>query len=89
MRPNKVRELMEGGGKAANGWLTIPSSVSAEVMARAGFDSVTVDMQHGLIDYSDMIPMLQAISQTDATPLVRVPWLEPGIIMKSLDAGAR
>ena len=45
-------------------------------------------MQHGLVDYTDAVPMLQAISQTDATPMVRVPWNMPDIIMKSLDAGA-
>lgn len=45
-------------------------------------------MQHGLIDYNDVWPMLQAISQTDAVPVVRVPWNDPQIIMKALDAGA-
>jgi 2-hydroxy-3-oxopropionate reductase len=35
-----------------------------------------------------MVGMLQAISTTPTVPVVRVPWLEPGILMKSLDAGA-
>jgi 4-hydroxy-2-oxoheptanedioate aldolase len=68
--------------------LTVPSSFSAEIMAHAGFDWVCVDMQHGMIDFSHMVPMLQGISSTDAAPLVRVPRNEPGIIGKSLDAGA-
>ncbi|NKC12870.1 MAG: 2,4-dihydroxyhept-2-ene-1,7-dioic acid aldolase [Gammaproteobacteria bacterium] len=79
---------MVAGEKVINGWCAIPSSVSAETMAHQAFDSVTVDMQHGLIDYQCALTMLQAISQTQATPLCRVPWLEPGIIMKMLDAGA-
>jgi 4-hydroxy-2-oxoheptanedioate aldolase len=58
------------------------------VMARQGFDALCVDMQHGLIDYNDVWPMLQAISQTDTVPIVRVPWNDPAMIMKSLDAGA-
>ncbi len=66
----------------------IPSSFSAESMAHQGWDSLTIDLQHGMIDYQAMIPMLQAISGTEAVPLVRVPWLEPGILMKTLDAGA-
>jgi len=45
-------------------------------------------MQHGLVDYSNALPMLQTISTTDVTPLARVNWNEPGQIMKILDAGA-
>jgi 4-hydroxy-2-oxoheptanedioate aldolase len=71
-----------------NGWLSIPSSFSAEVMAHQGFDSLVVDMQHGVVDYQTAVTMFQAISTTAAVPLVRVPWLEPGIIGKVLDAGA-
>jgi len=62
--------------------------MSAEIMAHCGFDWVCVDMQHGLIDYAQMVHMLQGISSTDTVPLVRVPRNEPGIIGKSLDAGA-
>src|SRR4051812_50113612 len=57
-------------------------------MAHQGWDSLTVDLQHGVVDYSAMVGMLQAISTTDTVPVVRVPWLEPGILMKTLDAGA-
>ena len=56
-------------------------------MAHAGFDSLTVDMQHGLSHFESAVPMFQAISTTDTVPLARVPWNEPGIIMKLLDAG--
>src|ERR1700749_1964926 len=88
LRENKLKTLWKNGGVAVNGWLGIPSSASAESMARCGWDSVVIDMQHGLVDYTDAGPMLQAISQTDATPMVRVPWNMPDIIMKWLDAGA-
>ena len=57
-------------------------------MAHAGFDWLCIDMQHGSIDYQVALSMLQAISTTDTVPIVRVPWNEPGIIMKTLDAGA-
>ena len=56
-------------------------------MTHAGFDSLTVDMQHGLSHFESAVPMFQAISTTDTVPLARVPWNEPGIIMKLLDAG--
>lgn len=88
MRPNRLRELWKGGGAALNGWLAIANSFSAETMAHQGWDALTIDLQHGVVDYQAMIPMLQAISTTDTVPVVRVPWLEPGILMKTLDAGA-
>ena len=47
-----------------------------------------IDLQHGSIDYQAAVPMLQAISTTSKTPLVRVPWNDPAIIGKLLDAGA-
>ena len=88
MRPNRLREIWKSGGAAINGWLAIANSFSAETMAHQGWDSLTVDLQHGVVDYQAMIPMLQAVSTTAAVPMVRVPRLEPGILMKVLDAGA-
>ena len=88
MRQNSLRAIWVEQGAALGGWLTLPSSMSAEVMAHCGFDWVCIDLQHGLIDYSEMVQMLQGISSTATVPLVRVPWNEPGIIGKCLDAGA-
>jgi 4-hydroxy-2-oxoheptanedioate aldolase len=88
MRANRLRTLWQADQAVVNGWLAIPSSFSAETMAHQGWDSLTIDLQHGVIDYAQMLTMLQAISTTPTVPVVRVPWLEPGIIMKSLDAGA-
>jgi 4-hydroxy-2-oxoheptanedioate aldolase len=88
MRENRLRTLWKSGGAAVNGWLAIPNSFSAETMAHQGWDSLTIDLQHGVVDYSAMVPMLQAISTTPTVPLVRVPWLDPAMLMKTLDAGA-
>ncbi|MBS0390350.1 MAG: 2,4-dihydroxyhept-2-ene-1,7-dioic acid aldolase [Comamonadaceae bacterium] len=88
MRNNRLKELWSAGGAAVNGWLAIPNGFAAETMAHQGWDSLTIDMQHGVVDYQAMVSMLQAISTTPTVPLVRVPWLEPGILMKTLDAGA-
>ena len=87
MRKNKLKELFEAGKPIINSWLAVPSSFSAEVMANQGWDSLTIDMQHGLIDYPNAVNMLQAISSTQTTPMARVNWNEPGQIMKILDAG--
>lgn len=88
MRENRVKALWRNGEAVLNGWLHVPSSFSAELMAHSGMDSLTIDLQHGPTDYQTTIPMLQAISTTGTVPLVRVPWNEPGIIMKLLDSGS-
>ena len=88
MRPNRIRQIWQDGGAVINGWATIPSSLATETLAHQGYDSLLVDQQHGMVDFQSAMTMLQAISTTETVPLTRVPWLEPGIIMKSLDAGA-
>jgi 4-hydroxy-2-oxoheptanedioate aldolase len=88
MRANKLRTIWQQGGAVINGWLAIPNAFSAETMAHQGWDALTIDMQHGVVDYQQAVNMLTAISTTDTVPMVRVPWLDPGIIMKMFDAGA-
>lgn len=88
MNKNGLKNLWQSGKPAINGWLAIPSAFSAEIMAAQGFDSITVDIQHGIIDYGDAVPMFQAMRASGVTPLARVPWLDPGAIMKVMDAGA-
>jgi 4-hydroxy-2-oxoheptanedioate aldolase len=62
--------------------------IIAETAASLGFDYVCVDMQHGLNDYDGMANAMSAMAGSGVTPLVRVPWNEPGIIGRALDAGA-
>jgi 4-hydroxy-2-oxoheptanedioate aldolase len=85
---NKLKARLKSGKACVNAWLAIPSGFSAEVMAQCGWDSVTVDMQHGVQDYLSMVQCFQAMNAYPVTPLVRVPWNEPGIIGKVLDGGA-
>jgi 4-hydroxy-2-oxoheptanedioate aldolase len=85
----RVEKVWNDGGTVVNGWLSIPSSVTAELVAGQDYDSIVIDLQHGLIDYQTAITMMQAIKAAgDATVIARPPWNEPGIIMKCLDAGA-
>ncbi len=88
MRPNKIKQMWRDGKYVTLGWLSISHSFSAEMMARMGFDALCVDLQHGTSELNDVLPMLQAISQTDTVPVVRVAWNEPATIMKALDLGA-
>ncbi len=88
MRPNSTKAKWRQGDVTYGAWLMIPDTFSAEVIAHQGFDWVCIDMQHGVIDYRDAVAMMQAISTTDATPFVRVPWNDFSMINKVLDAGA-
>jgi 4-hydroxy-2-oxoheptanedioate aldolase len=85
---NNLKARLKSGKACVNAWLAIPSGFSAEVIAQCGFDSVTVDLQHGVQDYHSMVQCFQAMHGHPVTPLVRVPWNEPGIIGKVLDGGA-
>jgi 4-hydroxy-2-oxoheptanedioate aldolase len=88
VRKNTLKEFWARGEATLNGWCSIPCSFTAEIMAHQGFDSITIDMQHGLVDYQVAVTMLQAISTTSVIPLTRVPWNDPAWVMKILDAGS-
>lgn len=88
MKPNTALHAWRAHQPTVGLWLSLASTQTAEMLSRSGFDWLCIDMQHGLIDFADMTALLQVISVTDVTPIVRVPWNEPSAIMKALDAGA-
>lgn len=85
---NGVKRLWTDGKPAINGWLSIGNSFTAEIMAAQDYDSLTIDMQHGALDYAAALPMMQAMRASGKTLMARVPWNDPGIIMKAMDTGA-
>lgn len=88
MIKNGIRERWAAGKPVINGWLSTSSPFVAEIMAAQGYDSLTVDLQHGLVGYEAATTMFQAMKASGVTIMARVPWLDPGDIMKALDAGA-
>ena len=88
MRAVQARALLAQGRIVLNGWSVIPGGFLAEVMASLGWDAMTIDMQHGIIGRTDMVAMLQAISTTPLTPMVRLAANDPTLIGQALDAGA-
>jgi len=82
-----VKSILKAQSHVLNGYITMPGAFSAELFARQGWDAVTLDLQHGLIGYESALAILQAIAAVDVVPMVRLSWLEPGPIMKMLDAG--
>ncbi|MEY8097230.1 HpcH/HpaI aldolase/citrate lyase family protein [Falsihalocynthiibacter sp. S25ZX9] len=85
---NPLKQKWADGKAVVNGWISAPGILSAEIMARAGWDCITIDMQHGTADYRDLLSILPVLGQTDTPALVRVPWNRPEDIMRALDAGA-
>lgn len=85
---NGVKTLWADGKPAINGWLSIGNTLTAEIMAAQDYDCLTIDIQHGALDYSNALPMMQAMRASGKTLMCRVPWNDPGIIMKAMDAGA-
>lgn len=83
----QLRKGLEAGRKFVNGFCSIPSPIVAELLARQGFDSLTIDLQHGLIDYQTSVTMLQAVAAAGIPSICRVPWNDPIPVMKALDAG--
>ena len=83
-----MRDIWSKGGTALGAWLFMREPLVAEAAALEGYDYVCIDMQHGLQSFEHTVTMLYAMARTPTTPIVRVPWNEPGIIGRVLDAGA-
>ena len=83
MEPSRIKTLWSQGRPALNAWLSIGNAFAAEIVAAQGYDPVTIDLQHGMIDYGAALGMLQAVRASGVTPLVRVPWLAPAPVMRA------
>ncbi len=93
MRENKMMKTWSDGGSSLGLWMSTTESWTAELAGgtltdELGIDYINIDMQHGLSDYRELFTMLQVTSDSNATVTVRVPWNDPGIIGRVLDAGA-
>jgi 4-hydroxy-2-oxoheptanedioate aldolase len=84
----RLRARWEAGEPVFGLWAGIPTSLTAELAAAAGYDYVCVDLQHGMSDEATMISMFQATQAAGAAPIARLVWNEPWLIMRALDLGA-
>ena len=89
MKTNNVRAAWREGKAVASAWLHIPTAYTAEICAGAGFDVITIDMQHGPVDYQNAVDMMIALNGSNVPPFVRVPWNEPTMVQRGLDGGAQ
>jgi 4-hydroxy-2-oxoheptanedioate aldolase len=84
---NRLKEEVNAGRHPIMGCQQSDSWLYAEMMGKAGFDAIMLDMQHGPLDYKDMYAMMLALSASHATPVVRLPVNDTSIIPRLLDAG--
>jgi 4-hydroxy-2-oxoheptanedioate aldolase len=88
-RPNTgLKALWRANVGAAGVWISLADPVTAELIARRGFDYLVIDMQHGVAGPDTMASLVRAVSGTATEVLLRVPWNEPAMIMRALDLGA-
>ena len=88
MRRNMVKEKIGRGEPSIGTWVSSGSPLMAEVLSHAGFDWLTVDLEHNAIDMESLLACFYAIAPTDTVPFVRVPWNDPQILKRVLDVGA-
>ncbi|HJZ54811.1 MAG TPA: aldolase/citrate lyase family protein [Gemmataceae bacterium] len=87
MRPNPVKRLLKDGKPAVGTWLSLGSITAARFMARAGWDWLTVDIEHTLVNVETTTHMLAAIADAKCVPLARVPSNRHDHIKRVLDNG--
>lgn len=83
-----LKRRMREGELTIGSWLNFAHPQTTEMMAKAGFDWIVVDMEHSSTDYQQMMAAIQIIDLCGVTALVRVGSNEPLLIKKALDAGA-
>ena len=86
---NKLRKALLERKVTLGAWVQIGHPACAEIFARAGFDWVCVDLEHGAIDLETMTDIFRALAGFDCVPVARLPMNDPVWIHRTLDAGAR
>lgn len=88
MEKNRIKQLWREGKAAVGTCLALGSPIVAEIIAHIGFDWVVIDTEHGSIGIETTQSIIQAMFATSTVPIVRVPWNDPALIKRALDAGA-
>jgi 4-hydroxy-2-oxoheptanedioate aldolase len=88
MKKNHVRSKLKRGEPSVGTWLTLPDPVAAHLMARTGFDWLTVELEHTPITMETAAECFAIIASNGPAPFARVPWNTGENIKRVLDTGA-
>ena len=83
-----LKEKLRNRELTIGSWITIGSTVVAEIMAKAGYDWLTIDMEHSAITIDIAQDLIRVIELCGVTPLVRVGKNDANLIKRVMDAGA-
>lgn len=85
---NRLKEILKKGNIAVGITVTIGHPDVSEILAKMGFDFINFDIQHTPLSIETVQYLMQAMSYSDSTPIVRVPWNDIVMINRALDIGA-
>ena len=88
MRKNKVKRALAEGRPSYGSWLSLGELCSTRVMARLGYEWLTLDMEHAPIDWAQAAMIFASIADAGCVPIARVPQGSHDYIKRALDAGA-
>src|SRR6266850_4703440 len=88
MKTNPVRAKLKRGEPSVGTWLTLPDPTAARLMARVGFDWLTVELEHTPVNFETAAQSFTVIAGSNCVPLARVPWNTGENIKRVLDTGA-
>src|SRR5918995_3205088 len=88
MRKNTVKQKLHRGEVSYGTWLSLGDLYATRVLARLGFDWLTLDIEHSAIDWSQATTIFAAVADAGCVPLARVPEGTHHYIKRVLDAGA-
>jgi len=89
LRENLFKRRLKDGSKQPGLWLTLESPNATEILAGAGYDWLLLDMEHTTVDPSQIAEHIRAARGGTAELAVRIPWNEPILVKRLLDAGVR
>lgn len=88
MKFNPVKRKLREGKPTFGVWLSLDNLHTARLLARSGFDWLTLDLEHSAIDWASAAMVFAAVADGGGVPLVRVPEGNHFLIKRALDAGA-
>ena len=87
-RAARLRAKVRAGELTVGSWLTIGHPAVAEILARAGYDWIVIDLEHSALAISQVAELIRTIDLCGVSPLVRMTSNDRQQIKRVLDAGA-
>lgn len=83
-----IKHTIAAGEPVVGSWITLAHPAVAEIMAKAGFDWLAVDLEHSVITIREAEELIRVAELCGVAPLVRLSWNDPIQIKRVMDAGA-